>query len=67
VTGAQTINVTVTITRPTILLSAIGIDHVQVTKTATADLVQGVTGEDDGFMNSEGLFWANPRVVRPGG
>lgn len=45
-TGAQTITVTVTISRPTIFLSAIGIDHVQVTKTATADLVQGVTGEN---------------------
>lgn len=42
VTGAQTIRVTVTITRSTILLSAIGIDHIHATKTATADLVQGV-------------------------
>lgn len=42
VTGAQTIHVTVTITRPTILLSAIGIDQVHVTETATADLAQGI-------------------------
>jgi hypothetical protein len=47
VTGAQTIRVTVTITRPTILLSAIGIDQVHVTKTATADLVQGVERPED--------------------
>lgn len=36
------VTVTVTITEPTLLLSAIGIDDLQVTKTATADLLQGV-------------------------
>ena len=41
-TGAQTIRVTVTISRSTILLSAIGINRVHVTKSATADLVQGI-------------------------
>lgn len=33
---------TVTISKPTLLLSAIGIDDLHVTKTATADLLQGV-------------------------
>jgi Putative Flp pilus-assembly TadE/G-like len=42
VAGAQTIRVTVTINKPTVLLAAIGIGQVHVTKTATADLVQGV-------------------------
>jgi len=46
VSGAQTIRVTVTIARPTILLSAIGIHQISVTKTATADLLQGVTGPE---------------------
>ncbi|TDD31196.1 hypothetical protein E1287_27145 [Actinomadura sp. KC06] len=42
ITSGQKIRVTVTITEPTLLLSAIGIDDLQVTKTATADLLQGV-------------------------
>lgn len=42
--GAQRIRVTVTITKPTVLLSAIGIRQIYVTKTATADLIQGVEG-----------------------
>jgi hypothetical protein len=42
--GAQRIRVTVTIRKPTVLLSLIGIGEVHVTKTATADLVQGVEG-----------------------
>lgn len=41
-TGARSIRVTVTIDKPTVLLSLIGIDQVHVTKTATADLLQGV-------------------------
>jgi hypothetical protein len=45
VAGAQKIRVTVTITKPTILLSAIGIRQIHVTKSATADLVQGVEGK----------------------
>lgn len=45
VTGAHTIRVTVTISRPTALLPAIGIDHMSVTKTATAELVQGIESE----------------------
>lgn len=40
--GAQRIRVTATIDKPTVLLSLIGIGHVHVTKTATADLLQGV-------------------------
>jgi Flp pilus assembly protein TadG len=40
--GAQKIRVTVTVSKPTLLLSAIGIDDLHVTKTATADLLQGV-------------------------
>lgn len=46
-TGAQKIRVTVTVHKPTLLLSAIGIGDVSVTKTATADLLQGVEGEGD--------------------
>jgi Flp pilus assembly protein TadG len=42
IVGAQTIRVTVTVSKPAILLSAIGIGDLQVTKTATADLLQGV-------------------------
>jgi hypothetical protein len=45
VAGAQKIRVTVTISKPTVLLSAIGIGQIHVTKTATADLVQGVEGD----------------------
>lgn len=48
VAGAQKIRVTVTISRPTILLSAIGIRTVHVTKTATADLLQGVERPESG-------------------
>jgi hypothetical protein len=40
--GAQKIRVTVKIKEPTILLSAIGINSLHVTKTATANLLQGV-------------------------
>jgi hypothetical protein len=43
VIGTRTIRVTVTISQPTMLLPAIGIDQIHVTKTATADLIQGVT------------------------
>ncbi|TDB84323.1 hypothetical protein E1264_25095 [Actinomadura sp. KC216] len=42
ITSGQKIRVTVTITEPTLLLSAIGINDLQVSKTATADLLQGV-------------------------
>jgi Flp pilus assembly protein TadG len=45
VIGAQRIRVTVTISKPTVLLSAIGIGEVHVTKTATAELIQGVERE----------------------
>jgi hypothetical protein len=44
-TGARSIRVTVTIDKPTVLLSLIGIGQVHVTKTATADLLQGVQKE----------------------
>ncbi len=44
VTGADQIRVTVTVTRPTLLLSLIGIDSMTATGTAVASLVSGVTG-----------------------
>jgi hypothetical protein len=44
VVGPRQIRVTVTISKPTVLLSAIGVGEVHVTKTATADLLQGVEG-----------------------
>jgi hypothetical protein len=62
VVDARRIRVTVTISKPTVLLSAIGIGEVHVTKTATAELIQGVEGKDDGFANSEGLVGRNPRI-----
>ena len=43
VSGARTIRVTVTVRRSAILLPAIGIGQIHVTKTATADLIQGIT------------------------
>ncbi|TDB90998.1 hypothetical protein E1264_03085 [Actinomadura sp. KC216] len=49
ITSGQRIRVTVTITEPTVLLAAIGINNLQVTKTATADLLQGVEREDRRF------------------
>ncbi len=42
--GANSIRVTVSITRPTRALSFLGIDSITSTGTATADLVTGVTG-----------------------
>jgi Flp pilus assembly protein TadG len=42
IVNGQKIRVTVTITKPTTLLAAIGIKEVAATKTATADLLQGV-------------------------
>lgn len=42
--GPGQIRVTVTVTRPTIVLSLIGIDQVTATGTAVASLVTGVTG-----------------------
>ncbi len=44
VTGADQIRVTVTVTRPTLLLSLIGVDSMTSTGTAVASLVSGVTG-----------------------
>lgn len=46
VAGIHTIRVTVTISRPTVLLPVIGIDHISATKTATAQLVQGIESEN---------------------
>ncbi len=40
----ESIQVTVTVTQPTKILSIIGIDSMTVTRSATADLVTGVTG-----------------------
>ncbi len=42
IVGAQKIRVTVTISKPTVLLSAIGIHSLQATEIATADLLQGI-------------------------
>jgi Flp pilus assembly protein TadG len=42
IVNGQKIRVTVTITKPTTLLAAIGVNEVTATKTATADLLQGV-------------------------
>jgi Flp pilus assembly protein TadG len=41
--GTEKMRVTVTISRPAPLLSLIGISTVSATKTATADLVQGIS------------------------
>lgn len=41
-TGSRSIRVTATVDKPTVLLSLIGIAHLRVTKTATADLLQGI-------------------------
>jgi uncharacterized membrane protein len=45
-TSARSIRVTVTINKPTLLLSLIGIGEVHATKSATADLLQGIGGEN---------------------
>lgn len=42
--GAESIQVTVTVTEPTRILSIIGIDSITATSSATAQLVTGVTG-----------------------
>jgi Flp pilus assembly protein TadG len=44
VTGPRAIRVTVTIVKPTKVLSLIGITTIKVTESATATLVTGVTG-----------------------
>jgi Flp pilus assembly protein TadG len=44
VTGNQTIQVTVTVTEPAVFTTIIGISHLSATETATASLVQGITG-----------------------
>ncbi|MEO3861332.1 hypothetical protein [Acrocarpospora sp. B8E8] len=44
VTGPTTIEVTVRIQQPTLMLSAIGISEISVQSTAQAHLVTGVTG-----------------------
>jgi Flp pilus assembly protein TadG len=45
-TGTRSIRVTVTVDKPTVLLSLIGIGHLHVTRTATADLLQGIRQEN---------------------
>ena len=45
VTGDQTIQVTVTISEPAVFTTIIGISHLSATQTATANLVQGITGQ----------------------
>lgn len=42
--GATKIRVTVTVTQPAVLLSMIGVGPMQVTRTATADLLTGIEG-----------------------
>jgi Flp pilus assembly protein TadG len=44
VTGDRTIQVTVTITERAVFTAIIGISQVSATQTATANLVQGITG-----------------------
>jgi Flp pilus assembly protein TadG len=44
--GTRSIRVTVTVDKPTVLLSLVGIGHLHVTRTATADLLQGIREED---------------------
>ncbi|GAA4101083.1 pilus assembly protein TadG-related protein [Actinomadura miaoliensis] len=46
VVSDQKIRVTVTISKPTLLLAAVGVGELSVTKTATADLLQGVEAPD---------------------
>lgn len=48
VADAHKIRVTVTVSSPTVVLSAIGIRTVYITKTATADLLQGVDTPEAG-------------------
>jgi putative Flp pilus-assembly TadE/G-like protein len=45
VNNGQTVRVTVTIIKPTLILQSIGIGEVSATRTAEADLVHGVNGE----------------------
>lgn len=45
VTGPRTLQVRVTVTKPTWMLSIVGISSVTQTATATADLATGVEGE----------------------
>lgn len=42
VSGSRSIRVAVTVAKPTVLLSLIGVRHVRVTEKADADLLQGV-------------------------
>lgn len=44
VTGNRTIQVTVTVTEPAVFTTIIGISRLSATQTATADLVEGITG-----------------------
>jgi Flp pilus assembly protein TadG len=44
VTGDHTIQVTVTVSEPAVFTTIIGISHLSQTQTATANLVQGITG-----------------------
>ncbi|MFF9803207.1 TadE/TadG family type IV pilus assembly protein [Streptomyces rochei] len=62
-----TLTVTVTGSHDTKFLSVVGIGSLAVTGQGTATLLHGVTAEDRGFANSEGVSGANPRVVGPGG
>lgn len=51
-TSARSIQVTATVDKPTVLLSLIGIGHVRVTKTARADLLQGIRGNEPAVMGN---------------
>lgn len=46
VASTHKIRVTVTISKPTMLLALIGINEVHVTKTTTANLIQGINGSE---------------------
>lgn len=67
ITGGQQIRVTVTISKPTVLLAAFGVGEVSATKTATANLLQGIESEGDAFTNSEHGSRSANMLVAPRG
>jgi len=46
ITGARTITVTVTVTEPAVFTAIIGISRLSSTQSASADLVQGISGAE---------------------
>jgi Flp pilus assembly protein TadG len=63
----DTVTVTVTAHQNTQLLGLLGFDSLTVTGTGSAHPARGITAEDRGFVNSEGVLGAKPRMVVPGG